>query len=169
MNTSLERTAHPNAPGATRGAFRLALAGLLLFSLVTASAGEPPASRSAFAGWLRLYGQAWIHRDPDRLVVLFAKGARYYETPFDKPMIGRQSIYKYWSDGVESGQRDITFQAEVLDAKSGRGLAHWHARFIRVPSGKVVELDGILQARFDAAGQCTEFREWWHRSEEPGG
>lgn len=147
----------------------LGLTGLLFFSLVTATtpAERMPAARNPFASWLQSYGQAWVQRDPARAAVLFANDARYYETPFEKPMIGRKAIYKYWSEGVRSGQTDVSFRTNILVATGGLGLAHWHARFVRVPSGNIVELDGILQATFNAAGQCTEFREWWHRSEKP--
>jgi hypothetical protein len=31
----------------------------------------------------------------------------------------------------------------------------------------LVELDGVLAARFAADGRCREFREWWHRRETP--
>jgi hypothetical protein len=27
-------------------------------------------------------------------------------------------------------------------------------------------LDGVLLAKLDADGHCTELREWWHRQEE---
>lgn len=169
MKMPLRSAANPTAHAAASAAQRLSLAVLLFLSLATTAAAAElaPTSPAAFAHWLQVYGSAWIHRDPDRVSALFARDARYYETPFDKPMIGRAAIYEYWREGVKSGQRDVTFQANVLYATSGLGLAHWRASFVRVPSGEVVELDGILQARFNASGQCVEFREWWHRSQKP--
>lgn len=167
MKTTLVRAAIPRPGMATNKIACLGLAGLLLLSpmITTASAAQTESPRHAFTNWLERYRQAWLHRDPSQVTALFSGNARYYETPFDKPMIGRKSIYDYWSQGVKSGQRDITFHADVLDATRSRGLAHWHATFTRLPAGNHVELDGVLQASFNAAGQCTEFREWWHRSE----
>lgn len=169
MKMPLRSVANPAAQAVAGVAHRLSLAALLFLSLATtpAAAELAPTSPAAFANWLQAYGSAWMHRDPNRVFVLFARDARYYETPFDKPMIGRAAIYRYWSEGVKSGQRDVTFQATPLYATSKLGVAHWRASFVRVPSREVVELDGILQARFDASGQCIEFREWWHRSERP--
>ena len=57
-------------------------------------------SEQAFRQWLDDYGRAWIDGAPDQIVALFAEGAHYYETPFDPPMVGRDAIERYWTEGA---------------------------------------------------------------------
>ena len=75
------------------------------------------------------------------------------------------AIHDYWKAGAGQSQANVAFTYEPLSVTSDGGVAHWAATFVRVPSGAAVRLDGVLVARFDAAGHCTEFREWWHREE----
>jgi len=123
-------------------------------------------SEAAFTAWLDAYGRAWVDGAPDKIVVLFAEGAQYFETPFDPPMVGRDAIAQYWTEGAQEGQTDVVFSADILAVSGDQGLAHWTASFTRVPGGQHVRLDGVLQVSFDAAGAATVFREWWHRVED---
>jgi hypothetical protein len=118
-----------------------------------------------FKIWLERYGKAWREGDPDAVVTLFDEAARYHETPFDEPMIGRDAIYRYWKEGAKESQTDIQFSFDIVAVHENFGLARWRAFFVRVPSGKKVHLDGILLAEFSDSMQCTLFREWWHRQE----
>lgn len=122
-------------------------------------------SLDRFEAWLNSYGTAWQKGDARAAIELFADGAAYHETPFDEPMLGKEAIYKYWSEGAGESQRDIRFAFDVVTVKENRGFARWHASFVRVRSGAHVELDGILSADFDDDGKCLVFREWWHRKE----
>jgi len=119
----------------------------------------------SFQLWLDAYGRAWEQGDAAAVVALFGPDTAYYETPFDPPMLGRDAIRDYWQAGAADAQRDVVFAYTILSA-GDPAVAHWTARFTRVPSGVGVRLDGVLVARFDGAGQCVEFREWWHREEE---
>jgi hypothetical protein len=117
-----------------------------------------------FATWLERYGQAWIKRDPEAAVQLFAPDARYHETPFDAPLVGRTDIWQYWQHVAES-QESVSFQATPLAIVKGACIARWQAKFTRVPSARRVELDGVFVLEFDSQGLCVELREWWHRRE----
>jgi ketosteroid isomerase-like protein len=119
-----------------------------------------------FNRWLDAYGAAWQDGDAEAAMALFAMDAEYYENPFDDPMVGKDAIHRYWSDGAGESQRDVRFVHEAIAVVESTGLAHWQAAFVRIPSGNHVELDGFLMAEFDASGRCAVFREWWHRREE---
>jgi len=121
----------------------------------------------AFAEWLRRYGAAWKAGDPQAAAALFTDDAAYYEQPFEPPMVGRDAIVRYWTEGAQDSQRDVTFCARPVGIDGDTGYAHWSATFVRLPKGSRVELDGMLAARFAADGRCREFREWWHRRETP--
>lgn len=122
-------------------------------------------NRKAFEAWLGEYAEAWRLQDPQRAAALFSHGALYYETPFDEPLSGRDGIVQYWQEGAADSQTDISVACEALGVSGSVGVAHWSARFTRVPSGVKVELDGVLAATFDDQGLCCVFREWWHRRE----
>jgi hypothetical protein len=124
-----------------------------------------PRNRDTFGGWLDAYGRAWEAGDPEAAARLFTDDATYHETLFDEPMRSRAQISEYWS-GVPRSQDDVRFSYEILATSEEEGVAHWSARFVRLPTRTPVELDGILLAKLDAGGRCTEFREWWHCQEE---
>jgi len=126
-------------------------------------------TRREFEAWLTAYGRAWEAGDADAAVRLFSTRCRYYETPYGAPLTGRNAIHRYWTEGARDGQTGVHFSARVISFAQDTGYAHWQAEFQRVPSGRQVELDGILCAEFDASMRCAVFREWWHRHETTDG
>ena len=119
-----------------------------------------------FENWLRKYGDAWEQGDCDATQALFTSDVRYYETPFDNPMIGLDEIHQYWKDNAVLGQKEIRFSYEALAVHKNMGVAHWRANFIRLHTGHRVTLDGIFKVEFSNNGKCQIFHEWWHRKEE---
>lgn len=121
--------------------------------------------RKDFQEWLERYGRAWIEGDPAAVIELFGEDAAYFEEPFIPPMLGREAIRRYWTEGAQEGQTGITFQFSIIAVTEDTGYARWQAAFTRIPAKTQVELDGVLAAKFNKAKQCREFREWWHRRE----
>lgn len=115
-----------------------------------------------FEKWMDLYRKASEDSDLKAAAELFSQNAEYYETPFSDPIIGREAIYRYWSEAAQA-QKDIYFSYEILDVKGNLGIALWKGEFVSVKSGSQVLLDGVLLVEFDGQGQCNKFREWWHR------
>lgn len=54
-----------------------------------------------FKEWLESYGRASAENDAAASSELFTLDARYYESPFDEPMVGREAIFQYWSKGAQ--------------------------------------------------------------------
>jgi hypothetical protein len=123
-------------------------------------------SSDEFEKWLVSYGIAWQTGDARTAIELFADDAKYYENPFADPMVGKDAIHRYWSEGAGESQKDVHFTHRAIAVVEGKGLAQWQATFVRVLSGNLVQLDGFLMAEFDASGKCAVFREWWHRCEK---
>lgn len=117
-----------------------------------------------FKEWMDMYGEASENGDAKAAAELFAQDAEYYEIPFDEPMIGRDSIYRYWS-GASQSLKDVRFSYEILALQGNLGIALWQGRFASVKSCNHVALDGVFLVEFDERGKCTVFREWWHRQE----
>lgn len=114
-----------------------------------------------FEQWLESYSRASRENDAKASAELFAKDARYYETPFDDPILGRESIYQYWLKGAQR-LKDKASTHEILSANDNLGIAHWQSEFTMINSGKQVALDCLFVVEFDDDGKCSVFREWWH-------
>ena len=120
-----------------------------------------------FITWLDSYGKASQENDAGASAELFSPDARYYETPFAEPMIGREAIYQYWLAGAQT-LKDKQATYEIYSVKDRLGIARWRSQFTVIQSGKRVMLDCLFLVMFDEDGLCSEFREWWHaQSEEP--
>ena len=118
--------------------------------------------------WLDAYGAAWVNGEPRQAVSLFTDTARYQETPFDEPMIGRVAIGAYWQEGAANAQEDIEFTSQVWAVKGDQAFAGWQARFRRKTSGGFVQLDGAFRLSFTTERGvliCQSLDEWWHRRE----
>ena len=126
-----------------------------------------PLTESGFANWLDGYGRASVDHDARAASELFSPDARYYETPFADPLIGREAIYRYWSAAAQAST-EVQFAYQILAVSRTVGVARWQARMGR-RSGKLTLLDGVLAAEFDEQGLCSLFREWWHRQEIEAG
>jgi ketosteroid isomerase-like protein len=126
-------------------------------------------SLAEFEAWLNAYGDAWQAGDAQAVTRMFTEDARYHETPFNDPLLGKDAIFEYWAAGPGRAQRDVTFSHQPLAVVDGVGIAQWQATFVRVRSGNRVELDGCLLAEFASPGKCAVFREWWHRREREAG
>lgn len=118
-------------------------------------------SLEAFINWLDIYGRASKENDAKASTDLFALDAEYYETPFEKPMVGRDAIYQYWNQGAQD-YKDKEFTYEVLSLKGYLGIARWQSQFTNIDTGMRHALDCIFLVEFDEDGKCSVFREWWH-------
>jgi ketosteroid isomerase-like protein len=122
-------------------------------------------TRDELDQWFTAYGRAWETGNPDAAASLFSEKAQYLETPFSPAMTGREAIRTYWRNGVEGSQREVHFSYEILAVTESGGIARWRADFLRIPSGKRVELDGVAQVEMAEDHLCERFHEWWHRRE----
>jgi hypothetical protein len=118
-------------------------------------------SMETFGSWVVAYGRASIQKDPQTSADLFARNAKYYETPFDEPMIGRDAIRRYWEIGAQA-LKDKEATYEVLSVKENLGIARWQSKFTDIKSDKQFALDCVFLVEFDDNDKCSVFREWWH-------
>jgi len=115
-------------------------------------------SEEQFKSWLDSLGKAWVETDPELAVSLFDDEAEYHNTPFKKPMVGRDAIFSYWKSGTDA-QKDIKFEFQILATKDNYGIAHaWGSM---VQDGKPQKWDGIFWAIFNDTGKCLIFKEFW--------
>ncbi|HUY79407.1 MAG TPA: nuclear transport factor 2 family protein [Ktedonobacterales bacterium] len=113
--------------------------------------------------WLDAYAQAWLTYDPAAIGALFADDAVYYYDPYSEPVRGRDAIVASW---LEPRRRDApgTYSAhyEPLVMTGDTAVTNGRSRYTEAdgatPKG---EYDNLFVLRFDAAGRCVEYREWY--------
>ena len=118
-------------------------------------------TRQQFEDWLERLKIAWETKNPEVAANLCAGKVLYYETPFGKPLMKRKEVLKEW-ENVPRSQKNITFSYEILSLEDNFGIAHWSAKFTRLPSYKKAHLDGIFKVSLNEKGLCTEFNQWWN-------
>ena len=109
-------------------------------------------------------GRAWTEKNPQAIPPLFAEKFRYFETPFEKPIISKSALIKLWQD-VPVSQKNIAFNLEILSEKDNLTLAHFRASFTRTKNGSRATLDGIFSVKLNKDNLCTEFKWWWNTHE----
>lgn len=131
------------------------------------------------------YQTAWQQRDEHAFATLFLPDGHYHNTPFQVQR-GHAALASYWQR--VKLQEDVKLDFEILARGDNTGIAHWHVTY-QVASEELfkiwaasngtnllarkagdplprLELDGLLQARFEA-GACAEAHIWWHSQPLP--
>lgn len=116
--------------------------------------------RADVAAWLDAYVAAWGSYDRERIGALFAENARYRYHPFDEPIRGRDAIVDSWFDepdapgSYEAAYEPVAVEGEVAVATGTSTYTN--------PDGSLRTVyDNCFVMRFDAAGLCAEFTEWF--------
>ena len=126
----------------------------------------PVHNATQFGSWVSALGQAWVDCNPDAAANLFPLELDFHETPFGPNVKTREQIRELWME-VPVAHKNIEFRSETItfDITTRTGIAHWSAKFERIPSGKIAELDGIYKVVFNAKGEVVEFRQWYNTPE----
>lgn len=106
--------------------------------------------------WVDRYVRAWESNDPTAIGELFADHALYYPRPDGEPWRDRDGIVAGWLERKdEPGTWDFRYQvlAVTADLAFVRGWTH----YVEPPT----DFSNLWVIRFDGAGRCVEFTEWW--------
>jgi hypothetical protein len=119
--------------------------------------------------WLRAYVEAWKSYDRAGIGELFAEDVRYRYHPYDEPVAGREAVVASWlgedepagaSTPDEPGTFDADYQALAVDGDVV--VATGTSSYRSEPGGAVEKVfDNCFVMRFDPAGRCREFTEWY--------
>lgn len=119
--------------------------------------------RASVAAWLEAYSHAWQTYDPAEIGALFSEDAAYYNGPYEEPVRGREAIVAAW---LENRDAPGTYAShyEPLVVEGDRAVANGRSRYFEADGSTLkTEFDNIFVLRFDAAGRCAEYREWYMR------
>jgi ketosteroid isomerase-like protein len=119
--------------------------------------------------WLGAYVDAWKSYDRDQIGELFAEDVRYRYHPYDDPVTGREAVVRSWlgeaqnasaSTRDEKGTYDAAYRAVAVDGDVA--VATGSSSYLSGPGGQVKQVfDNCFVMRFDSAGRCREFTEWY--------
>ncbi len=121
--------------------------------------------------WLDAYVSAWKSYDREQIADLFSADVVYRYHPYDEPVSGRDEVVKSWlgedehpSPGASTrdpeGTYDATYRALAVD--SDVAVATGSSSYRGTPDGPIERVfDNCFVMRFDAAGRCREFTEWY--------
>ena len=113
------------------------------------------ADTDAFEDWLNAYASAQDGGDVALLKSLFSADAKFFKTPFNKPIEGAGQISEAFAE-IWARIVDSSFKIERI----ADGWAHWTS------GGKIEALEephrtsGILKAELNANGQCEKLTFW---------
>ena len=122
--------------------------------------------------WLEAYVRAWKTYDRDQIAALFAEHVSYRYHPYDEPIVGRDAVVKAWlGDGEHAdastpdkpGTYDAAYRTAAVDGDVA--VATGTTTYSPEPGAAASTVfDNCFVMRFDSAGRCTEFTEWYvHR------
>ncbi|MDQ3870914.1 MAG: nuclear transport factor 2 family protein [Chloroflexota bacterium] len=121
--------------------------------------------REQVARWLERYVEAWRANDGQVIGNLFTEDAQYRWHPWDEPVRGREAIVAGWlEDPDDPGSWDASYEPVAVDGDVAvaRGVSRYF---------KDGALDrtyhNIFLIRFDDAGRCREFTEWYMKESVP--
>ena len=126
--------------------------------------------------WLDAYVTAWKSNDRDLIGALFAEDVSYRYHPYDEPVVGRAAVVGAWLGESEHpgastvdapGTFDAVYRAVAVDGDVA--VATGSSTYLTEPGGALDEVfDNCFVMRFDQAGRCREFTEWYIRRPRPG-
>ena len=119
--------------------------------------------------WLESYVAAWKSYDRDEIGALFSADVEYRYHPYDEPVRGRDAVVSSWlgedeSDGASTrdpaGTYDASYRVVALDGDVA--VATGSSTYRTSPDGPIEKVfDNLFVMRFDAAGRCRNFTEWF--------
>jgi hypothetical protein len=121
--------------------------------------------------WLDAYVEAWRTYDPQRIRALFSEDVAYRYHPYDEPVVGADAVVASWlgeSDAEGASTRDApgtydgSYAPVAVDGDTV--VARGSSTYRREPGGPVDRVyDNCFLLRFDDAGRCREFTEFYVR------
>jgi hypothetical protein len=119
-------------------------------------------SRDAFAAWLDGYVAAWRSYDPAAIGALFSEDCSYSYRAGTQVVKGRDAIVADWlKDPDDPSGWDARYEPLAIDEDVH--VATGYSRYFNDDGTIRDEYSNVFVCRFDDAGQCSDFREWWMR------
>lgn len=112
-----------------------------------------------------IYGQAWMDKDADLILVVFTPEATYFD-PAEGEVKGHAGIKYYWQFKVLESQMDIHFTLLNVWVDGDTVLAEWNAKFVDTKRGLNIDMTEV--AIFGVEGdKFSSLREYYRSVKTP--
>ncbi len=116
--------------------------------------------REDVSGWLQRYVAGWKSGERGEIEALFSDDARYRYHPYDEPLVGRVAIADSWLDQPDRpGSFDASYECFAADGEAA--VAIGTSTYFGTGGDVDRVYDNVFALRFDVAGRCTDFTEWY--------
>lgn len=108
---------------------------------------------------IKIYEEAWVNRDPDKIITIFTKDATYFDPKMKKVYSGHDGIKNYWRIKVVEEQRDIKFKLLNIYVDGNTAIAEWDATFYNTKENVKIHLleVAILEFQGDKIKSLREY------------
>ncbi len=113
---------------------------------------------------LKVYRDAWVNQDPDKILTIFTKDAVYHERILQEPFVGHEEIKRYWQSKVVEEQSDIKFKLLNIYIAGDVVTAEWDASFFNKKKNKRMHITEAAIMQFEG-DKIKSLREYWHSEE----
>ena len=123
-------------------------------------------TRDDFAAWLEAYVAAWRSNDAADIGRLFSEDVTYSYRAGTEVVQGRDAVVASW---LEDPDDPASWEAhyEPLAIDDDVHVAVGWSRYLQPDGSLRDEYSNVFVCRFDAAGRCSAFTEWWMRLGPP--
>jgi hypothetical protein len=127
-------------------------------------------TRARVSEVVRLYGEAWVAQDSDRILKIFTHDAEYCERVMDNDgtFTGHAAIKEYWERQICGKQKDIQFkqvdEEMVLDSERQTAVVKWIATFQNFSRDGIYNKVTFVQVAVLTfkGGFIQRLEEYWH-------
>lgn len=117
--------------------------------------------------WLDRYVEAWRSLDPDVVGSLFSEDVAYRYQPYEDAVVGRDALVADWRRLPDApGSWSAAYAPFAVDGD--RAVAVGESRYLHEDGSLRTLFHNVFLLRFDAAGRCAEFTEYWRERPQPG-
>ncbi|RMF94788.1 MAG: nuclear transport factor 2 family protein [Candidatus Schekmanbacteria bacterium] len=115
---------------------------------------------------LRIYEDAWVNQDVDKILSIFKKDGIYHERVLKEPFRGHKEIADYWKTKVCDEQSKIKFKLLNMYICGDTIIAEWDASFNSNIKNARVHLKevAIIEIEDDL---IKSLREYWQSEKLP--
>jgi len=109
---------------------------------------------------LKVYGEAWVGQDSDKIISIFRDDGIYHERAFGEPFRGHNEIREYWKAKVMGEQSDIEFRLLNFYISNDTLIAEWEASFNSNVKNARIHIKEVAILEIEE-NKIKSLREYW--------
>jgi len=115
---------------------------------------------------LKIYGEAWIEQDIDKILSIFKKDGIYHERVLKEPFRGHKEIRAYWKAKVVEEQSNIKFKLLNYYICNNTVIAEWEASFNSNIENARIHMKEVAILEIED-NKIKSLREYWQSEKLP--